>query len=111
MRKNRFSRYSLIFCVIIYAAFSFAVYADAIGVAVSTPNANQPDMSGTIKELNIVPNFAILEGQTLQMKTDNPIYFYMDLVKNGAIKLNMDCSAVNNGFSFYYYGYSPKDDE
>lgn len=70
MRKNRFLRYSLIFCVIIYAAFSFTVYADAIGVAVPTPNANQPDMSGTIKELNIVPNFAILEGQTLQMKTE-----------------------------------------
>ncbi len=50
--------------------FSFTVYAGAIGVAVPTPNANQPDMSGTIKELHIVPNFAILEGQTLQMKTE-----------------------------------------
>ena len=43
--------------------------------------------------------------------TINPIYFYMDLVKSKAIKLNMDCSAVNSGFSFYYYGYSPEDDE
>lgn len=37
--------------------------------------------------------------------TINPIYFYMDMVKNDELILNMDCSAVNSGYSFYFYNY------
>ena len=37
--------------------------------------------------------------------TINPIYFYVDMVKNDELILNMDCSAVNSGYSFYFYNY------
>ena len=37
--------------------------------------------------------------------TINPIYFYMDMVKGDELILNMDCSAVNSGYSFYFYNY------
>ncbi len=37
--------------------------------------------------------------------TINPIYFYMDMVKNNELILNMDCSAVDSGYSFYFYNY------
>lgn len=43
--------------------------------------------------------------------TINPIYFYMNMVKNEELILNMDCSAVNGGFSFYYYSYDQKKSE
>lgn len=38
--------------------------------------------------------------------TINPIYFYMDMAKNDELILNMDCSAVNSGYSFYFYNYN-----
>lgn len=37
--------------------------------------------------------------------TINPIYFYMDMVKSDELILNMDCSAVKSGYSFYFYNY------
>ena len=37
--------------------------------------------------------------------TINPIYFYMDMVENNELVLNFDCSAVNSGYSFYFYSY------
>ena len=37
--------------------------------------------------------------------TINPIYFYMNMVKDDELILNMDCSSVNSGYSFYFYNY------
>lgn len=69
MRKNNFLRFALLFGVIICTAFVFEIYAGAIDIAKPLPNANQPN-AFTIEELNIIPNYAILEGQTLQMQVE-----------------------------------------
>lgn len=46
------------------------MYASAYdSIPVVSPNANQPE-SFTIEELNIVPDYTILEGQTQQMKVE-----------------------------------------
>ena len=37
--------------------------------------------------------------------TINPIYFYMDMVKNNELVFNMGCSSVSSGYSFYFYNY------
>ena len=51
--------------------FVFRVCAKAFDVVIPTPNSNQPDAAAMIKELNIIPNYAILEGQTLQMQIED----------------------------------------
>ncbi len=57
------------FCIAICTAFIFGTYAKAVDIAAPSPNANQPD-AFTIEELNIISNYAILEGQTLQMQVE-----------------------------------------
>lgn len=37
--------------------------------------------------------------------TINPLYFYMDMVENGEIEINYNCSSVNSGYSVYFYKY------
>ncbi len=66
MRKNYF-KIALIFGVAICTTFIFCAYAGAIDVVTPTPNANQPNITATIKELSIIPNYAVLEGQAEQM--------------------------------------------
>ena len=69
MRKMNLFKVALAFCVAICTVFIFGVYAGAVDIATPAPNANQPD-AFTIEELNIIPNYAILEGQTLQMQVE-----------------------------------------
>ena len=69
MRKKSFFEFALIFCVALCTVFIFGIYAGAVDIAKPSPNANQPD-AFTIEELTIIPNYAILEGQTLQMQVE-----------------------------------------
>ncbi len=68
MRKN-ILEFTLALNVTICIVFAFGIYAGAADVAIPTPNAVQPE-AFTIEELNIVPNYSILEGQTLQMQVE-----------------------------------------
>lgn len=70
MRKNRFLRIALIFYIAVSTVLAFGVYAGAIDIAAPGSNVNQPNAAATVKELNIVPNYAILEGQTIQMQIE-----------------------------------------
>ena len=69
MRKKNFLKFALIFCVALCTVFIFGIYAGAVDIAKLSPNANQPD-AFSIEELNIIPNYAVLEGQTLQMQVE-----------------------------------------
>ena len=69
MRKNSILRFSLFVFGSIFALFVFSICAGAIDIATPTPNANQPNVF-TIEELNIIPNYAVLEGRTQQMKVE-----------------------------------------
>lgn len=107
MRKNKFLRFILIFCLIICTVFVVTFYAGAVGIATPAPNAF------TIEELNIVPNYAILEGQTLQMQIEEfEEYIWLSSVewssskpdiiactKNGEIKGLKEGKATHNSQS------------
>lgn len=43
--------------------------------------------------------------------TINPIYFYMDMVKNNELIMNLECTAVEYGYSFYFYNYNADEEK
>ncbi len=65
-----------------------SVEAFAIGeISAVLPNADQPDATVTIKELNIIPNYAVLEGKTIQMQIEE----FEEFVWLGSV----ECSSSN----------------
>ena len=69
MRKNNILEFAFVLCVTICIVVAFNIYAGAVDIATPAPNTLQPEAL-TIEELKIVPNYAILEGQTLQMQVE-----------------------------------------
>ena len=63
LRKNIFLKFALVFCTAICAVFMFGICS---GAAYSAPS---PD-AFTIEELNIIPQYAILTGETIQMQVE-----------------------------------------
>ncbi len=63
--------YILILSAVICTWVVFSISASAVGTAELTLDSIQPDMTLTIEELNIVPDQAILEGQTKQMQIED----------------------------------------
>lgn len=66
---NRVLKTTLLICVIIGSVLAFHIYAGAIDIELPVLNANQPD-AFTIEELSIIPEYAILEGHSLQMQVE-----------------------------------------